>query len=421
MPQLPPLRRCLGSSERDHGRRVSFSTSKRGSVRPRPASPPSFSTPTSRSRRLGLSGRDDGGGAPLSASMCGPMPSPTRASVASLPTAGAVLSCRAHRASRWPTHTRSTLHPKKSACAWEERVLDVDKYAIMHCGVQVSRLHACCLSILRAYAHLRAASGLHLPRVSRSSIVVYPRVARCLHAIRDTGHLRAIWDLGWRRWQLQPERYYAMPGRRLAVMLSRSPRLAGDDPRLSIDALTSSLKPFELYAPLNAELLLELHHKAGMLKRALEFNWQMLLEDIGLWIPPTIYHIEHDDKPENEPEGPPLPPECNTELHTDYGGTAVRWGLTHHKESAADCCQACIDQAKMARPGALKCNIWVYCPSEYGCYSPDKYEHKHQECWLKQADHPRLNFKDRYPELYRDSHPTAPVVVPWMSGVITAM
>uniref|UniRef100_A0A804QX92 Methionine aminopeptidase 1D chloroplastic/mitochondrial n=1 Tax=Zea mays TaxID=4577 RepID=A0A804QX92_MAIZE len=128
-----------------------------------------------------------------------------------------------------------------------------------------------------------------------------------------------------------------------------------------------------------------------MLKRALEFNWQRILEDIGLWIPPTIYHIEHDDKPENEPEdeeiipGPPLPPECNTELHTDYGGTAVRWGLTHHKESAADCCQACIDQAKRARPGALKCNIWVYCPSEYGCYSPDKYEHKHQECWLKQV------------------------------------
>ena len=83
--------------------------------------------------------------------------------------------------------------------------------------------------------------------------------------------------------------------------------------------------------------------------------------------------------------GPPLPPECNAELHTDYGGTAVRWGLTHHKESVGDCCQACIDQAKRAKPGALKCNIWVYCPSEYGCYSPDKYEHKHQECWLKQV------------------------------------
>ncbi|KAG0513420.1 hypothetical protein BDA96_10G100700 [Sorghum bicolor] len=193
--------------------------------------------------------------------------------------------------------------------------------------------------------------------------------------------------------------------------------------------------PLELKQKVSLEILQRLHdlgenanttEQRGRLKRALEFNWQMLLEDIGLWIPPTIYHIEHDDKPENEPEdegiipGPPLPPECNTELHTDYGGTAVRWGLTHHKESAADCCQACIDQAKRARPGALKCNIWVYCPSEYGCYSPDKYEHKHQECWLKQADHPRLNFKDRYSEPYRDSHPTAPVVVPWMSGVITA-
>jgi hypothetical protein len=29
----------------------------------------------------------------------------------------------------------------------------------------------------------------------------------------------------------------------------------------------------------------------------------MLLEDNGLWIPPTIYHIKHDDKPENELEG----------------------------------------------------------------------------------------------------------------------
>ncbi|KAG2610831.1 uncharacterized protein LOC120703185 [Panicum virgatum] len=166
--------------------------------------------------------------------------------------------------------------------------------------------------------------------------------------------------------------------------------------------------------------------ESRMLKRVLDFNWRMLLENIGLWIPPTVYHIEHDDKPENVQEeeeivpGPPLPPECNAELHTDYGGTAVRWGLTHHKESAGDCCQACIDQAKRAKPGALKCNIWVYCPSEYGCYSPDKYEHKHQECWLKQADHPKLNFKDRYSEPYRDSHPTAPVVVPWMSGVISA-
>ncbi|AQK83389.1 Methionine aminopeptidase 1D chloroplastic/mitochondrial [Zea mays] len=409
------------------------------------------------------------------------MPSPTRASVASLPTAGAVLSCRAHRASRWPTHTRSTLHPKKSACAWEERVLDVDKYAIMHCGVQ---------EILHWMA---------------------PGTPQMEGAREDDGN-----DL-LEMQAYDPETYN---DKVIGALCVSSSEVVGNWCESRVGSNTTE--------------------QQGMLKRALEFNWQMLLEDIGLWIPPTIYHIEHDDKPENEPEGyfvyaayvasivdyilwvineiipgPPLPPECNTELHTDYGGTAVRWGLTHHKESAADCCQACIDQAKMARPGALKCNIWVYCPSEYGCYSPDKYEHKHQECWLKQfrhilaspssdpgghwsrcksdlggcsatqiatlqglrsgmltslrqseskpkagvfinscfahcqselqdtwfapnspsidnkscrnlipidkADHPRLNFKDRYPELYRDSHPTAPVVVPWMSGVITAM
>jgi len=81
--------------------------------------------------------------------------------------------------------------------------------------------------------------------------------------------------------------------------------------------------------------------------------------------------------------GRPLPPECNTELHTDYGGAAMRWGLTHHKDSAADCCKACLDQAKRAKEGEKKCNIWVYCPSEYGCHSPDIYQHKYQECWLK--------------------------------------
>lgn len=81
--------------------------------------------------------------------------------------------------------------------------------------------------------------------------------------------------------------------------------------------------------------------------------------------------------------GRPLPPQCHAELHTDYDGSAVRWGLTHHKESAADCCQACLDHAARAKPGEKKCNIWVYCPSEDGCHSPDIYQHKHQECWLK--------------------------------------
>lgn len=164
--------------------------------------------------------------------------------------------------------------------------------------------------------------------------------------------------------------------------------------------------------------------EAKILKRVLETDWDLLLEDIGVWMPPEVVHKESNDKPENEQEledeiipGRPIPPECHAEAHTDYDGAAVRWGLTHHKESAADCCQACLDQAKHAKPGQMKCNIWVYCPYETGCYSPDIYEHKHQECWLKQAEKPKTNFKDKYSESYRNSHPTAPLIVPWMSGV----
>ncbi|XP_039145835.1 uncharacterized protein LOC120283266 [Dioscorea cayenensis subsp. rotundata] len=164
------------------------------------------------------------------------------------------------------------------------------------------------------------------------------------------------------------------------------------------------------------------------LEKTLESNLLMLLEDIGLWMPADVVNKDNNNKPENEPEleeeeiipGRPIPPECHAERHTDYDGAAVRWGLTHHKETAADCCQACLDHAKRAKPGEIKCNIWVYCPSPSGCYSPDIYEHKHQECWLKQAATPRLNFKDKYSESYRNSHPTAPVIVPWISGVVSA-
>ncbi|KAJ6872229.1 hypothetical protein NC651_031361 [Populus alba x Populus x berolinensis] len=165
----------------------------------------------------------------------------------------------------------------------------------------------------------------------------------------------------------------------------------------------------------------------GMLERALESDWAVLSENIGLWVPAEIIHQEHNDKPEGEEEpeeevlpGRPLSPECHAELHTDYGGVAVRWGLTHHKESAADCCQACLDQAKYAKPGEKKCNIWVYCPSETGCFSPDIYQHKNQECWLKHAEKPKLNFKDKYSDSFRDSHPNAPMIVPWVSGVVSA-
>jgi hypothetical protein len=102
---------------------------------------------------------------------------------------------------------------------------------------------------------------------------------------------------------------------------------------------------------------------------------------------PSIYN-----SPEEEVlPGRPLPQECKPELHTDYGGDAVKWGLTHHKDSAADCCQACLDHAKRAKEGEKKCNIWVYCPSEFGCHSPDVYQHKHQECWLKYVSSTLMN------------------------------
>lgn len=37
-----------------------------------------------------------------------------------------------------------------------------------------------------------------------------------------------------------------------------------------------------------------------------------------------------------------------------------------------------------------------------------------------QAETPKLNFKDKYPESYRRSHPSAPVIVPWASGIVGA-
>lgn len=165
--------------------------------------------------------------------------------------------------------------------------------------------------------------------------------------------------------------------------------------------------------------------EAGILVKALEANWPLLLEEIGLWLPDEAINKEHNDKPDNEDEfetplaGRPLSPKCNVELHTDYDGQAVRWGLTHPKESAAECCEACLDQAKHAKPGDTKCNIWVYCPSETGCFSPDIYRHQHHECWLKFAENPRPNFKDRYSKSYRSFHPSAPVIIPWVSGVVS--
>ncbi|KAF8730308.1 hypothetical protein HU200_017292 [Digitaria exilis] len=100
------------------------------------------------------------------------------------------------------------------------------------------------------------------------------------------------------------------------------------------------------------------------------------MEDIGLWIPEEVSHTVYDDKPENEPEeeeivaGPPL----------SHNVTVIERVIF-------------VSLAKISHDGF--CCSW-------------------------QADHPKLNFKDKYSESYRDAHPNAPVVVPWMSGVVSA-
>jgi hypothetical protein len=109
-----------------------------------------------------------------------------------------------------------------------------------------------------------------------------------------------------------------------------------------------------------------------------------------------------------------IPPEkCYPEVKTDFGGVAVRWGLSYHVSSAGECCNACSRQAAFAEAGQLRCNVWVFCPESKGCQSPDGYEHKFGECWLKQADQPRAFVHD-----YSILGLVPPIPVLWISGVI---
>ncbi|KAG9138588.1 hypothetical protein Leryth_012926 [Lithospermum erythrorhizon] len=166
--------------------------------------------------------------------------------------------------------------------------------------------------------------------------------------------------------------------------------------------------------------------EADVLINALGSDWPTFSEEFGFWVPVEVDNTGYVDLPEGSEKlvkeiipRSRLPPECKAELHTDYGGVAVTWGLTHRKESPYECCMACLEHARNTKPGKQKCNIWVYCPSTNGCHSPDVYEHELGECWLKYSEKPRLNFKNEYPESYRKLHPNAPLEVPWMSGFIT--
>lgn len=110
-----------------------------------------------------------------------------------------------------------------------------------------------------------------------------------------------------------------------------------------------------------------------------------------------------------------LPPQCHPEPNTDFGGVAVRWGLTYHVNSAAECCKACLWHAAYARVGQLKCNVWVFCPEKNGCPSPDGYDHKFGECWLKQANQPQATVQN-YSLVMRNKN-SSPLPVLWISGV----
>lgn len=70
----------------------------------------------------------------------------------------------------------------------------------------------------------------------------------------------------------------------------------------------------------------------------------------------------------------------------DYGGVVVWWGFIYYVNSVVDCCQVCLDQVKNVIVGQKKCNIWVYCFKEDGCYFFDVYIYENYECWLKQVN-----------------------------------
>ena len=100
---------------------------------------------------------------------------------------------------------------------------------------------------------------------------------------------------------------------------------------------------------------------------------------------------------------PATPAMCGTEPHMDPQGHAVVDGRGHHKETAAECCEACATHAQK-HPNNKPCNSWVFCPLPH-CWSADNGNtHLFGECWLKwQSDpkHPLYGQRGRYTEEYR--------------------
>uniref|UniRef100_A0A6U2IG63 Apple domain-containing protein n=1 Tax=Chlamydomonas euryale TaxID=1486919 RepID=A0A6U2IG63_9CHLO len=123
----------------------------------------------------------------------------------------------------------------------------------------------------------------------------------------------------------------------------------------------------------------------------------------------------------------PLPEDCHGQSHFDLDGGAVRWGLGHKAHSAAECCQRCKDYQPS---GVERCNVWTWCGDPSGiCWTMDIHTHTTGDCWLKYQEHwdndvnlvssnLRVNMQGQFPESFRAEHKTAPLWVPWTSGMI---
>ena len=138
--------------------------------------------------------------------------------------------------------------------------------------------------------------------------------------------------------------------------------------------------------------------------------------------------------------GVTTPPQCGEEPHSDVGGSAVVWGASHKKDSAAQCCDACAAHAADPKNARKPCNSWVFCYTYPQCWSLDTGNwHGYGECWLKHQTDPknplygqRGAFTDEFRRKHANAHKTGrnpdgtrrnlsvPTHVPWTAGVMYA-
>ncbi|KAJ1638929.1 hypothetical protein T492DRAFT_940197 [Pavlovales sp. CCMP2436] len=107
--------------------------------------------------------------------------------------------------------------------------------------------------------------------------------------------------------------------------------------------------------------------------------------------------------------------------HADFDGYAIKWGNTHRKANAQACADACMKWEPIP-PTWFVCNTFVFC-GKPKCFAPAALPPGDMtgQCWIKHQEdpsHPQFNMKGRYSDAYRKSHPTAPEVVEWDSGVV---